>query len=66
MPPSHMTRDLAYDLLYQFAGVTPDDDTEWSEKDLVRRARRAAHPDAGGSRDDWNRLEEALRTLGLL
>ena len=36
-----------------------------SEIDAARRkALRRCHPDAGGSRADWDRLTEALRVLG--
>lgn len=66
MPPSHMTRDMAYDLIYQTVGVGPDDDRDWSDKNLVRAARKASHPDFGHPREEWDRVEEALRTLGLL
>ena len=66
MPPSHMTRDMAYDLLYQIVGVGPDDDREWSDRDLARAARKATHPDFGHTRDEWDRVEQALLTLGLV
>lgn len=66
MPPSHMTRDMAYDVLYAAASVGPDDDRVWSDKDLARAARRGTHPDFGHPREDWDRVETALQTLGLL
>lgn len=66
MPPSHMTRDMAYDLLYQTVEVGPDDDRVWSDKDLARAARRNSHPDFGYPREQWDRVEEALRVLGLV
>ena len=66
MPPSHMTRDMAYDLLYQVVGAGPDDDRVWSDKDLARAARKATHPDFGNPRDQWDIVEQALMTLGLV
>lgn len=65
-PPSHMTRDMAYDLLYQTVGAGPEDDRVWSDRDLARAARKATHPDFGHSRDEWDRVEQALMTLGLV
>lgn len=66
MPPSHMTRDMAYDLLYETVGAGPENDRVWSDKDLARAARRATHPDFGHSREEWDEVETALRTLGLV
>ena len=62
--PSHMTRDQAYDLLYQVAGVGPGDVT-WSERDLVRRAMKRSHPDHGHPREQWDLVEQAARVLGV-
>ncbi len=42
---------------------------EWGDelaaKDLYRAAVKLAHPDAGGSREDWDHVQEAGRVLGV-
>jgi hypothetical protein len=36
---------------------------ELSLKTLVRVVARNVHPDAGGERSDWDKYEQAIRTL---
>lgn len=66
MPASHMTTDRAWEVLYDLVGVGPDDIREFDEKTLVKRARRAAHPDVhDGDHSIWNDLEAAVAVLGI-
>ena len=62
-----MTRDQAYDTLYQAAGIGPDDDDDTGdERTLYRRARARAHPDRNdGDRSLWDQVETAALVLGL-
>ena len=63
--PATMSRDVALAVVRRLGGF---DDQEGTDAFAAgyRRARAKAHPDVnGGSRNDWDQLELAARTLGL-
>lgn len=47
---------------WQVLGIDPTTDTE-AIRDAYRTRARFAHPDAGGSREEWDRLQEAYAML---
>lgn len=66
MPASHMTSDYARRLVLALAG-----EDEWPHhpdtvRVVLKRARRAAHPDHnGGDHSEWDELEQAATVLGI-
>lgn len=64
--PAGMTKDEAAAVIGEMAGwrIPPD----WMDPRVVQLAYRDAarlhHPDAGGDRANWDRLEAAMRALG--
>jgi hypothetical protein len=66
-----MTADVAIQVLWEIAGcpsqVSPLEASARRESLtwLVRRAKIKAHPDVAGDRDQWDRMEQAARVLGL-
>lgn len=66
MPGGSMDVNTAYTVVAEAAGVgtqtvrhaNPD-----ALRDLYRRASRRVHPDSGGSTEDFQRLQEAMRLL---
>lgn len=68
MPAAQMTADVAARLIAHAAGDT--DTGAWvqlvdaqARDDAYRRAAKRLHPDAGGSTEDFQRLQEAKRIL---
>ncbi len=57
--PTPMSRDAAAELLRGYATAGADLST------AHRRAIRATHPDTGGRREDFDRVQQAARALGL-
>ncbi|MDN4173953.1 hypothetical protein QWY28_13410 [Nocardioides sp. SOB77] len=68
MPASHMTSEAAWSLLRQQATrrVSPDVAAVMGAHELVKHARRAAHPDHnGGDHTIWDQVEQAAAVLGV-
>lgn len=63
LPPAAetLTSRAAEDLIRKFAGTTDGTDL----RDVARRAARRVHPDAGGTREQWDRLQRAREVLGV-
>lgn len=51
-------------VLARHAGVSEDDVRRDAAK-VYRRAARSAHPDAGGTAEAWNEVQDAARALGV-
>lgn len=66
--PSGMTAEQACQVLADAAGwTTPPDAGDPSVIRLaLKRARFATHTDRGGSREAWDRVEQAAKVLGVL
>lgn len=65
MPVSE-SREDAISVLWEYAdGTSAVIPHNVDVKHLVRVARRVTHPDKGGSRDNWEAVQRAARTLGL-
>lgn len=60
-PPQATTKAAAREALLAVAGLPADNDI--TAHTLVRRARRAAHPDTGGSTTQWLAVQAAIDTL---
>jgi hypothetical protein len=55
----------AYRTLRVVTGATFDDIPQGDAKGLYRAAAAKVHPDVGGSREDWDRVQAAGRALGV-
>lgn len=51
-------------VLEELAGLSPEDARTMESVRLYRLARRRTHPDAGGSNEAFNEVQEAWRVLG--
>lgn len=61
-----MTRAQALLALAELAGIDTGPPAAADDIDAARRkALRRCHPDAGGTRADWDRLTDVLRVLGV-
>jgi hypothetical protein len=61
------SRDAAIAVLRKMSGVFISQDAARDTLVIAfRSARRRTHPDSGGLRGDWDAVESAARTLGLL
>lgn len=59
-----LTKDTAADFLRRF-GTPTNGVGQVNLTALYREALKSCHPDVGGSREDWDRLQEAKAVLGL-
>lgn len=68
MPASHMTSDEAWNVLWTAVGANNIGHVESVDlHHLVKRARRATHPDHNdGDQSRWDKVESAARVLGVM
>lgn len=57
-------QDAAY-LLLRHAQEEAWPHSAVEQRRILRKARRAVHPDLGGIRSEWDAVESAARTLGI-
>lgn len=55
-------RDFLTSVILEHQEMVPGD--EWSDRDLISRARRYSHPDTGGSIEEFLAVQHAAETLG--